>query len=124
MSTVAGAAVLGACSSGSAQQNSAAPATPLSPAAEAGREVAKDAGCMSCHGGAGEGGVGPGWQGLAGSTRRLGDGSEVVADRAYLVRSITDPGAEKVDGYAVAMPLANLTDEQVDAIVVYIEELS
>ncbi len=79
---------------------------------------------MSCHGGNGEGGVGPTWQGLAGSTRTLTDGTEVVADRDYLVRSILDPGAQKVEGYAVAMPLANLTDAQVASIVDYIEALS
>ncbi|MEZ5229717.1 MAG: c-type cytochrome [Acidimicrobiales bacterium] len=119
MSAAVSAVALAAC--GGADSSADTPA--LTPAGEAGREVAKDAGCMSCHGGSGEGGVGPSWQGLAGSMRPLTDGTEVVADRAYLERAISDPGAEKVEGYAVAMPVAGLSPDQVSSIVDYLEEL-
>lgn len=123
LGTVALVATLSSACSGSGGDD-ASPALDLSPAALVGQEIARDAGCMSCHGvdGAG-GGVGPGWQGVAGSVRPLDDGTEVVADRAYLTRAIMDPGAEKVDGFAVAMPLANLTDKEVSSIVDYLEEL-
>ncbi len=118
LSAVAAATGLAACGG-----SDAAEAPAFTPAGEAGRAVAKDAGCMSCHGGNGEGGVGPTWQGLAGSTVELDDGSTIVADRDYLVRAITDPNAEKVAGYPVSMPVAGLTPEQVESIVDYLEEL-
>jgi cytochrome c oxidase subunit 2 len=53
----------------------------------------------------------------------LEDGSEVVADREYLRRSIIDPAADVVAGYSVAMPVMNLDDDEVDALVAYIEAL-
>ena len=87
-----------------------------------GREIAEDRGCMSCHR-AGGGGIGPDWEGLAGSTVTLDDGSTVVADEAYITRAITDPGAEIVDGYDVRMPDNNLDDDDVSAIVAYIQSL-
>lgn len=96
----------------------------LSQAAQAGRDVAADNGCMSCHGAQGQGGVGPAWTGLAGSQVTLEDGTTVVADDAYLQRAIADPEAERVDGYAVVMPTNTLDQGQIEAIVVYIKELS
>ena len=87
-----------------------------------GREVAEDRGCMSCHR-EGGGGIGPSWEGLAGSTVTLDDGSTVVADEAYLTRAITDPDAEIVDGYDVRMPSNDLDDADVAAIVAYIQSL-
>ncbi len=120
----AAAAILGSSCGGSGNSASAELDYPLSADAKLGRGVAKDAGCNSCHGADGEGGVGPVWTGLAGSDVTLEDGSVVTADRDYLIRAITDPSAEKVQGSTVAMPLANLTDDQVSLIVTYIEELS
>ncbi len=117
----AGATALGAC--GGDGSSGSAPTVPLSPAGAEGRQVALDAGCASCHGRDGQGGVGPEWVGLAGSTVELADGSTVTADTEYLVRAITDPGAERVDGYAVKMPDNDLSDEEVAKIVAYIEEL-
>ncbi len=117
-------AILGSSCGGSGNSASAELDFPLSADAKLGRSVAKDAGCNSCHGANGEGGVGPVWTGLAGSEVTLDDGSVVTADRDYLIRAIIDPSAEKVEGYPVAMPLANLTDAQVSLIVTYIEELS
>jgi mono/diheme cytochrome c family protein len=95
----------------------------LSPAAAEGRQIARDQGCAACHGADGQGGVGPAWVGLAGSAVELEDGSVVPADTEYLRRSITDPAADLVAGYTTKMPEYTLTDAQVDAIVIYIEEL-
>ena len=91
------------------------------PAAD-GREIAEDRGCMSCHR-EGGGGIGPDWEGLAGSTVTLADGSTVVADEAYLGLAITDPDAQVVDGYDVRMPSNDLADDDVAAIVAYIQSL-
>jgi cytochrome c oxidase subunit 2 len=96
---------------------------PLPPAAASGRQIARDAGCTSCHGSNGQGGVGPSWTGLAGSTVNLADGSEVVADQAYLERAIREPGAQAVAGYTIAMPTNKLTPAEVDDVIAYIEAL-
>ncbi|MEZ5343707.1 MAG: cytochrome c [Acidimicrobiales bacterium] len=96
---------------------------PLSATAAAGRDLAADAGCMSCHGDNGTGGVGPAWTGLAGSTVELSDGTTILADADYLVRSIADPAAEQVASYTLAMPTNSLTDDQVNLVVAYIQEL-
>jgi mono/diheme cytochrome c family protein len=96
----------------------------LSEAAQRGRDIANSNGCASCHGNDGQGSVGPPWIGLAGSQVTLADGSQVVADDAYLERAIVDPGAEIVDGFLLQMPANSLGDEQVDAVVAYIKELA
>jgi len=105
--------------------DSSGPAVSLPPAAVDGRQLAIDSGCAGCHGKNGEGGVGPAWTGLAGSTVALADGTSVVADDDYLRRSITDPLAQIPAGYTVRMPTnTSLTPEQVDAIVAYIKALA
>lgn len=97
--------------------------TDLSPAAQEGERVARSAGCASCHGSDWGGGVGPSWQGLAGSTVELADGSSVVADEAYLTEAIADPSATKVKGYTVAMPQNSLSETEIASVVTLIEEL-
>lgn len=96
----------------------------LSTEAADGRAIALRQGCASCHGADGSGGVGPSFVGLYGSHVTLTDGSTVVADDEYLRRSITDPGAERVEGYAVNMPFnADVTEEDIEAVLAYIREL-
>lgn len=91
---------------------------------DAGRRLATEANCVSCHSVDGSTGVGPTWQGLFGSTERLADGTEVVVDRAYLARSIRRPGLETVAGFdVVEMPAVELTASEVDALVAYIESI-
>jgi len=96
----------------------------LSPEAARGAELVQEKGCLSCHRTGTDRAAGPGWGGLAGSERELSDGSTVVADAEYLRRSITDPGAEVVAGFANAMPRFELSDEELDAIVAYLESLA
>ncbi len=95
----------------------------LSEQAAAGRTLALRSGCASCHGEDGAGDVGPPFIGLYGTNVELADGSTVVADDAYLSRSITEPGAEKVAGFDVNMPTNGLTDDEVAQIVTWIREL-
>lgn len=92
--------------------------------AAAGRELAGREGCAACHGRDGQGGVGPPWVGLAGSTVTLEDGSTVIADDAYLTRAITDPAAERVDGYTMQMPGNDLDAAEVAQLVAYIRALA
>ena len=99
-------------------------ASNLSEAAQRGRDLSRASGCAGCHGVDGQGGVGPAWIDLAGSDVELTDGTTVVADDDYLIRSIVDPGAEEVAGFAIRMPVAGALDEaDVADVVAYIKEL-
>lgn len=95
----------------------------MSPEAERGRRIANTNGCASCHGADGTGGVGPKFVGLYGSEVTLSDGSTVLADDAYIRRSITDPGADRVKGYTLQMPAVGLEDDEIEAVLAYIREL-
>lgn len=88
-----------------------------------GRQVAIENGCAACHGSDGQGGVGPTWIGLAGSTVELDDGSTVVADTDYLTRAIVDPAAEIRPGWSVNMPQRTFEPGEVEAMVEYIQSL-
>lgn len=95
----------------------------LSSSAQNGYQLAEDSGCLACHGSEGEGGVGPAWQALYESTVPLDDGTTVVADRDYLRLSISDPGAQRVEGYTVFMPPNGLTGNQIEDVIDYIEAI-
>ena len=111
------AVLLGACGDDGASAE-------LSPQAAAGRRIANSAGCSACHGGNGQGGIGPAYVGLYGSQRELEDGTTVTADDAYLTESIRDPGARIVAGYSQRMPDNSLDDDEIAQVVAYIRELS
>lgn len=96
----------------------------LSEVAQRGKDTALANGCASCHGASGQGGVGPTWVDLAGSDVQLEDGTTVVADDAYLIRSIVEPDAEEVAGYTIAMPVNGVSDAEAADIVAYIKELT
>ncbi len=95
----------------------------LSDAAKHGQQLAKSAGCAACHGADGQGGIGPAWTGVLGSTVTLTDGSTVTVDEAYLTRSIKDPQAQVVKGFAVSMPANDLSDQDIADLVAYITSL-
>jgi cytochrome c oxidase subunit 2 len=118
--TIAVVAIAGGCDGDSSQDRAAG----LPPAAELGRQVARDKGCAACHGSNGEGATGPGWVGLYGSEVALSDGSTVVADDAYLAESITEPRARVVEGFGVPMPENDLDQAQIAAVIDYIRALS
>jgi cytochrome c oxidase subunit 2 len=109
------ASILAACggSSGTA---------PDGPAAR-GAALVEDRGCVACHGADGGGGVGPSWIGLADSEVTLDDGTVVIADDEYLRRSIAEPDAEVVEGFAVQMPANDLTESEIDDVIAYLETL-
>ncbi len=113
---------------GCGNDDQAASAHTLGPDASAaalrGEALVRNSGCVACHGADGSGGVGPGWNDLAGSQVALSDGRTVVADTEYLRRAITDPEAETVLGYNVSMPENQLSAEEVDDVIAYIEARS
>ena len=86
-----------------------------------GAELVETEGCLTCHGPERAEGFGASFEGLAGSERELVDGSTVLADAEYLRRSITDPQAQVVAGFDVPMPETSLSDDEVAAIVAYLE---
>ena len=89
-----------------------------------GEQLAQTQGCLACHTLDGGQGVGPSWQGLANSTRKLADGSTVTANVDYIRESIANPSAKLVEGYPPAMPPYTLTDAQINALVAFIESLA
>ncbi|HWB88339.1 MAG TPA: cytochrome c [Acidimicrobiia bacterium] len=96
-------------------------------AAERGQVLAEGQGCLQCHTVDGRPGSGPTWKGLAGSTRPLVSGEEVVADDAYLFNSIVDPGSQVVDGYEPIMPeffADQLDEQQITDLVEFIKSLA
>ena len=93
-------------------------------AAAAGEQLAQSNGCAGCHGQDFGGGAGPGLAGLAGSEVALVDGSTIIADTAYLTRSIAEPSADLVADYTLKMPANGLSDAEIADIVVYIETLA
>lgn len=93
-------------------------------AAKHGQQLAKVNGCQDCHSTTGERMTGPTWKDLAGSEVDLASGRTVTADEVYLASSITDPDADVVEGFPAIMPSYDLTDEEVDDLVVYLRQLA
>ena len=67
--------------------------------------------------------IGPSFKGLYGSTRKLTDGSVVVANDAYLRESIVHPDAKVVAGFDDVMPAPALTGQEVDEIIEYLKTI-
>ncbi len=91
-----------------------------------GEVFAQQFGCVACHSQDGTKLAGPTWLGVFGSTEQLEDGSSVLVDRDYLFKSIREPGAQVVAGYQNIMPVniaADMTDEQVEDVIAFIESL-
>lgn len=94
---------------------------PAGTLAAQGKALAQSKGCVACHTVDGGKSVGPTWKGLAGKTETMADGSSVVADEAYLRRSISDPNAQVVQGFAPIMPKVGVSEDELAALVAYIE---
>jgi cytochrome c oxidase subunit 2 len=89
-----------------------------------GKRLTGDHGCVGCHTTDGRDQVGPTWTALYGSSVTLTGGEIVVADESYLRSSVRDPNAQIVDGYLPdIMPLLELTEAEITAIVEYIKSL-
>jgi len=93
------------------------------PLVDKGRQLADSKGCVACHTIDGSPRVGPTWKGLYGKNETMADGSTEKVDEAYLRGFILDPQAKKVKGFPPVMPKLPLTDEEVSALVAYIQTL-
>lgn len=113
-----------AASPAPASSATASSADPAAASVANGEQLSRSKGCAGCHGADFEGGAGPGWVGLAGSEVVLADGSTLIADDAYLTRSIADPAADLLDGYSLRMPANNLSDSEIADVVAFITSLS
>ncbi len=91
-----------------------------------GQSLYQSSGCSACHSSDGSPGPAPTWQGLWENQRTFMNGAEpAVADRNYIRESILNPQARIVEGFGnVAMPAYRLSDNQIDAIIAYIQTLS
>jgi cytochrome c oxidase subunit 2 len=90
-----------------------------------GKEVATKRQCVACHTLDGQRHVGPSFRGLYGSQVVLSDGRHVLADEAYLTRSMMEPNVEVVDGFKPVMPSyqGTLTPAEAGALVELIKSL-
>ncbi|WP_250461801.1 cytochrome c oxidase subunit II [Microbulbifer litoralis] len=92
--------------------------------AEAGAQLFQSLGCGACHKADGSG-LAPALQGVFGSRVKLADGSEVVADEAYIRDSIVEPQAQLVAGYQPVMPSfsGQVSEEEILQLISYIQSL-
>jgi cytochrome c oxidase subunit 2 len=89
-----------------------------------GKSLAQSKGCVACHTIDGKPGVGPTWKGLYGKIETMADGSTALVDEAYLKDFILNPQARSVKGFPPIMPKIPLNDDELAAIVAYIQSLS
>ena len=114
-----------AASTGDEGEQPEEPAT-SSDRAEEGRQISQETGCLVCHSVDGASLVGPTFQGLFGGERTFEDGTTATADEAYIRSSILNPADQILQGYASVMPAVyeqQLSDDQIDAIIDFIESL-
>lgn len=98
-------------------------AIPAGTLLDKGKALAQSKGCVACHSIDGSTGVGPTWKGLAGKAETMADGSTVQTDEAYLKKAIRDPVAQVVKGFQPIMPKTDMTDDELGALVAYIQSL-
>ncbi len=101
------------------------PVRPASSVVEEGQRIAAEQGCLKCHSVDGSRHIGPTWKDLYLRHEQLQTGKEIVADEAYLTKSMMDPGADIVRGYQNVMPTfqGKLAPPEAAAIVEYIKSL-
>jgi cytochrome c oxidase subunit 2 len=92
---------------------------------ELGRKVASRKQCFACHAIDGQRHIGPSWRGLYRAPIPLADGRTMIADEAYLTRSMMDPASEVHAGYKPVMPTYQgiLEAPEAAAIVEFIKSL-
>lgn len=90
-----------------------------------GRDTAVRHGCFACHTVDGSRHIGPSFAGLYGREVKLQNGETIVADAAYLTRSMMDPRADIVAGFKPLMPTYQglLSSGETAALVEFIKSL-
>jgi cytochrome c oxidase subunit II len=92
---------------------------------EAGGKLYISKACNTCHSIDGSVGVAPSFKRIFGKTENLSDGSSLTIEENYLRKSILNPQAQVVAGFAPVMPTYQnvLSDRQIDALIAYIKSL-
>lgn len=90
-----------------------------------GERVAADRGCLHCHSTDGTRHIGPTWLDLYLREETLSTGERIIADDAYLTRSMMEPNAQVVAGFEPLMPAFQgiLSPLEVAALIEYIKAL-
>lgn len=93
--------------------------------AQFGQRVYNAKGCAACHSLDGTPSVGPSFAGIWGKSEQLSDGSTVTVDENYIVKSLKEPNAQLVEGFAPQMPTyaGKLTEPQTRAIIELIKSI-
>lgn len=91
----------------------------------AGARVAQKRECFACHTTTGQRHIGPTWAGLYDSWVATSDGRRILADDAYITRSMMEPDTDIVAGFKPVMPtyFGILSEPEVGALVEYIRSL-
>lgn len=95
----------------------------------AGKRIMTNIGCLACHSLDGSKLVGPSFKGLYGhevTVKAGGETKTVVADDEYIKRSIYDPNAEIVEGFAKGLMQSyqgQLSDEDIALMIEYLKTL-
>ena len=105
---------------------STAAAEAVAPTAKRGRHIYQEVGCVTCHALDGAQQVGPPLNNLFGAERPLESGETVVADAAYLERSIWAPSSQVVAGYEANMPAYEgiLSAAEVESLILFMKSLA
>jgi cytochrome c oxidase subunit II len=112
----------------SSQDSAPVPGEPVMTASsivEQGRRASAQYGCLKCHSVDGTRHIGPTWTDLYLREEKLTTGKTIVADEAYLTKSMMDPAADVVAGFQNVMPTyqGKIPPPEVAAIVEYIKSL-
>ena len=94
------------------------------PLIKKGQQASQVNGCLGCHSIDGSKMLGPTWKDMIGKTEELADGTKVIVDQNYIIESITQPNAKIVKGYPAIMPAANLSSDDIKALIIYMQSLS
>jgi cytochrome c oxidase subunit 2 len=80
--------------------------------------------CLACHSVDAQPGIGPTFKGIYGQTQKLRDGSAVTVNDAFIREKILNPNAKILAGtYEQEMPKTDLTPEEINEIIDYIQTL-
>jgi cytochrome c oxidase subunit II len=101
-------------------------AAPGKETSDLGPTLLKAKGCLSCHTLDGKAMVGPTFKGLLGRKETVveSDGEkEIIVDEAFIKNHILNPRSATVKGFPPIMPAIPMRDEELAAIVAYLETL-
>lgn len=95
---------------------------------EAGPRLYRQRGCVACHTLDGRPDIGPSFREthenfVEGRERRMADGQQILVDENYLRTAITNPRRYTVEGFVNQMPVLNLSDREITALIEFIRRL-